>query len=96
MGISLEEVHHVARLARLDLDEAELMAFQGELNALLGHFQDLSEVDVTGKAAKPHAVTLLNVMAHDMPVSGLTREQALSNAPSSRAGLFLVPTVIED
>lgn len=96
MGIPLEEVQHVARLARLQLDEGELLAFQGELNALLGHFADLNEVDVTGYLPKPHAVSLVNVFSSDVPRAGLTRPQALSNAPVSKAGLFVVPTIIED
>lgn len=96
MAISLDEVRHVAKLARLELDEAELTALQGELNALLGHFQDLNSLDVTGAPAKPHAVALQNVWAQDTAQRGLTREQALANAPATKAGLFLVPTIIED
>ncbi len=96
MSISLDEVRHVARLARLDLDESELMAFQGELNQLLGHFGDIQGVDVSGVAPKPHAVALQNVWAEDEPRFGLTREQALRNAANSRAGLFIVPTIIEE
>ena len=37
MSITLDEVRHVARLARLQLDETEILSLQGELNALLGH-----------------------------------------------------------
>ncbi len=96
MSISLEEVRHVAKLARLDMDEAELLALQGELNALIGHFQDLSAIDVTGFPAKPHAVPMQNVWMHDHVRAGLTRDAALQNAPAAKAGLFLVPTIIED
>lgn len=96
MSISLDEVRHVARLARLELDEAELMAFQGELNALLGHFEDIQGIDVTGLPAKPHAVALSNVWSSDFASVPLQRDDALANAPSSRAGLFIVPTIIEE
>lgn len=96
MSISLDEVQHVAMLARLDLDEAELLAFQGELNALLGHFEDIADLDVSSVLPKPHAVVLLNVFSDDVPEDGLPREQAMGNAAKSRAGLFLVPTIIED
>lgn len=96
MGITLDEVQHVARLARLDLTEAELMAFQGELNALLGHFQQLESVELSGAAPKFSGVALTNVLADDVPAPGLSRDEALSNAPVSRAGLFVVPTIIED
>jgi aspartyl-tRNA(Asn)/glutamyl-tRNA(Gln) amidotransferase subunit C len=96
MSISLDEVQHVARLARLELSDAELMEFQGELNALLGHFQDIRDLDVTGVEPKPHAVALRNVWASDEPAAGLRRDAALRGAPKTRAGLFVVPTILED
>lgn len=96
MAISFDEVQHVARLARLELTESELLTFQGELNALLGHFSDLDSLDVEGVQPKPHAVSLYNVWAEDDMAMGLTRELALRSAPKTRAGLFVVPTIIEE
>lgn len=96
MSISLDEVRHVARLARLDLDETEILSLQGELNALLGHFADIQSIDTTGIEPRSHAVVLQNVWALDEPRIGLPRELALKNAPVSRAGLFVVPQIIED
>lgn len=96
MSISLEEVRHVAQLARLELDEDEVLAFQGELNALLGHFLDIQGIDVTDIDAQSHAVTMQNVWAEDFPWESLPRELALKNAKISRAGLFVVPAIIED
>jgi len=96
MSISLEEVRHVAKLARLELDDVELAAFHGELNALLGHFQDIQNVDLDAFAAQPHTGLLQNVWSDDTVAQGLGREEALRNASVSRAGLFIVPTIIED
>lgn len=96
MSISLDEVRHVARLARLDLDEAELVAFQGELNSLLGHFNDIQGIDVHNLAPKPHAVSLNNIWANDEASFGLKRDEALRNSAVTRAGLFIVPTIIEE
>ncbi len=96
MSISLEEVRHVAQLARLELDEDEVLAFQGELNALLGHFLDIQGIDVSDIDAQSHAVTMQNVWAEDFPWESLPRELALKNAKVSRAGLFVVPAIIED
>ncbi len=95
MSISLDEVQHVARLARLELDEAELVAFQGELNALLGHFQDLQQLETLTAESAAVPVRLANVWAEDIVQKGLPREDALKNAPVTRAGLFVVPTIIE-
>jgi aspartyl/glutamyl-tRNA(Asn/Gln) amidotransferase C subunit len=96
MSISLDEVKHTAQLARLELDEAELKAFQLELNALLGHFEDIQAIDTTGLVPKPHAVELTNVWSEDQVEQGLSREEALEGAFKTRAGLFIVPTVIEE
>ena len=96
MSISLDEVRHVARLARLELEETELMSLQGELNALLGHFADIRGVDVTGVEPAAHAVAMQNVWAEDVPADCLPRDVALRNAAVSRAGLFVVPQIIED
>ncbi len=96
MSISLSEVRHVAKLARLDLDDAEVLALQGELNALLGHFGDIQMVDVSGIEPQSHAVAMSNVWGEDVPGPTLPRDQVLRNAQVSKAGLFVVPTIIED
>ncbi len=95
MAITLEEVRHVARLARLELDDMELMSFQGKLNALLGHFQDIQDLDVSSQIPKPHAVALQNVWAEDISRPGLDRQSALMNSAETKANLFIVPTIIE-
>ncbi|MEZ5162900.1 MAG: Asp-tRNA(Asn)/Glu-tRNA(Gln) amidotransferase subunit GatC [Fimbriimonadaceae bacterium] len=69
MSISLDEVRHVAKLARLELNEDELVDFQGKLNALLGHFEDIQGLDVSNQAPKPHAVSMINVLAEDIIAS---------------------------
>lgn len=96
MSISLDEVRHVAKLARLSLDESEILALQGDLNALLGHFADIQMIDAAGIEPQLHAVALQNVWAQDASAHSLARETILKNASSTRAGLFLVPTIIEE
>lgn len=96
MAISLDEVRHVATLARLELDETEVARFQGELNAILGHFHDLDGLDFSGLDPATVAVPLTDVMADDVPGMTLPRQEALRNAPLAKAGLFLVPMIIEE
>jgi len=96
MSISLNEVRHVARLARLELDESEILSLQGELNALLGHFADIQSIDSSGIEPISHAVAMQNIWSEDTLGPTLPRERALRNAPMSRAGLFVVPMIIED
>jgi len=96
MSISLDEVRHVARLARLQLDETEMLSLQGELNALLGHFADIQVIDTRGIIPTSHAVAVQNVWADDVPTACLPRVEALRSAPYSKAGLFVVPMIIEE
>ena len=94
MSISIDEVRHVAQLARLELDELEILALQGELNALLGHFADIQGLNVAGISTR--AAPIRNAWGDDEVELGLAHEEALRNAPVSKAGLFVVPTIIED
>jgi aspartyl-tRNA(Asn)/glutamyl-tRNA(Gln) amidotransferase subunit C len=96
MSITLEEVRHVAKLARLELDETEMLSLQGELNALLGHFADIDGVDATGIEPTSHAVSLQNVWALDAIGPVLPRDLSLRNTALSKAGLFVVPQIIEE
>ncbi len=80
MSISLDEVRHVARLARLDLDETEILSLQGELNALLGHFADIQGVDVSGIEPASSAVAVQNVWAEDAIGQSLPRQESIRNA----------------
>lgn len=101
MAITLEEVRHVAQLAQLELDEDELGQFQGELNALLGRIQEAQDLcRIAESSEEPWRLAaahpLHNVWSPDLILDGLARAEVLRSAPKSRAGLFIVPTVIED
>ena len=96
MSISLEEVRHVAKLARLELTEADLMDLQSKLNPLLEYFGEIQQIDASSIVPQSHAVALQNVWAQDVVRPGLTRDEALANAATTKAGIFVVPTIIED
>jgi len=86
------QVVHVARLARLELDEAELETMAGELSAVLDHVERIRELDLEGVAATAQVTELASVMRPDEPVRGLTQEQALASAPEPVQGGFGVPS----
>lgn len=96
MSISIEEVLEAAKLARLELAEEEVVQFQGELDALLGHFRDIRDLTEDDVLDALGAELPVNVWAPDLVVSGLRQAMSLRSAPRSRAGLFIVPTVLED
>jgi len=90
--ISLEDVAHVARLARLALTEAELETMREQLNAILAHIDALKAVDTTGVEPTSYAVPQFNVMREDEPRPCFPREVALESAPATADGGFLVPS----
>lgn len=92
--ISLDQVRHVAKLARLAIPEAELPAFTTKLEAVLGYIEQLKEVDVTGVEPTAHAVNLSNVLRDDVIKPGLPLEAVLLNAPDKDEPFFKVPKVI--
>ena len=95
MSISLDEVRHVARLARLELEEAEIMSLQSELNAMLHHFADIQAIDVRGIEPGALSVQMHGVWSEDLPGICLPSEEALRSSSLSKAGLFMVPTIFE-
>ena len=94
--ISREEVHHVARLARLSLTDEELERMREQLDAILAYIDKLRELDVEGVEPTSHAAPLVNVMRDDDVTPGLSQEAALANAPDRAGELFRVPRIIED
>ena len=83
-----EEVRHVASLARVDLEEREVERFADQFADILEYFEALDDVpDIEGET------DLANVMRPDEVREGLTREEALSNAPETEDGQFKGPRV---
>jgi aspartyl-tRNA(Asn)/glutamyl-tRNA(Gln) amidotransferase subunit C len=94
-GTSDLDVAYVARLARLNLTEAETKTFQKQLDDVLQYVEKLRQADVTGVEPAAHALPIFNVFRADEPDEWFSPEQALSNAPRKANGLFIVPKVVE-
>jgi aspartyl-tRNA(Asn)/glutamyl-tRNA(Gln) amidotransferase subunit C len=86
------QVLHVARLARLELDEAEVERMAEELSKVLEHVDRIRELDLTGVEPTSHAVDLAGVMRADEPVPSLPRDVVLAAAPEPVDGGFGVPS----
>jgi len=91
MAITREQVLHVARLARLDLDDGEVERLTGELGAILDAVSKVAELDLENVPPTSHPLDLVNVWAEDEPHGSLPLEDVLRNAPESERGLFTVP-----
>jgi aspartyl-tRNA(Asn)/glutamyl-tRNA(Gln) amidotransferase subunit C len=94
MALTRDEVLHVANLARLSLEPAEIELFTRQLNDILAYVEKLQELDTEGVPPLAHVIPVFNVFREDMVQEGLDRDAALSNAPAQEEGAFLVPRVI--
>lgn len=94
MRLSREEVLHIARLARLGLDEDEIDKFREQLSNLLEHFRVLQQVDTTGVAPTAQSIALQNVIRDDASQASLSPDQILANAPQKESDFFRVRPVL--
>ena len=89
------DVAYVAKLARINLTEAEAKVFQQQLDDVLHYVEKLRQADISDVGPAAHALPVFNVFREDAPREWFTAEQALSNAPRKANGLFIVPRVVE-
>ena len=89
------DVAYVARLARINLTEAEGKVFQKQLDDVLEYVEKLRQADITDVEPAAHSLPIFNVFREDAARDWFTAEQALSNAPRKANGLFIVPKVVE-
>ncbi len=90
--IDREDVLHVARLARLELSDAEVERMAGELSDVLGHIERIGELDLDGVPPTSHVVAIPNALRADEPRPSWPREQVLATAPAVQDEQFLVPS----
>ena len=90
--IDREQVLHVARLARLRLDDAEVEKMAGELSTILDHIEKIGELDLEHVEPTSHVIQLENVLREDVPRPSWPRERMLALAPDAAAGGFRVPS----
>jgi len=94
--ITRGEVRHLADLARIDLDDAELDHIAPQLSVILESIASIAEVAAADIPPTSHAIPLTNVFREDVVRPSLTAEQALSGAPASEQQRFSVPRILGD
>jgi aspartyl-tRNA(Asn)/glutamyl-tRNA(Gln) amidotransferase subunit C len=84
----------VARLARLDLSDAELEHLTTQLDGMLEHFADIDALQLDEVVPMTQPYPLENVFRDDVVADGLDRDEVLSAAPAAEDGRFRVPPII--
>ena len=95
MKLTLEQVRHVAELARIGLDDDELEALAGELSSILEYIDQLEQLDTAAIPPTAQVGELVDVMREDDVRPSLDPEDALRNAPSREDGYFRVRAMQE-
>lgn len=96
MQISQQEVEKVAKLARLEITQAEKEAFAKQLSQILTHVEKLKQYDTNGIEPTSTVLGQVNVFRDDVIQPSLSVDKALANAPEREADGFSVPKILEE
>ncbi len=95
MSVTSQQVRHIAKLARIGMDDAQIEALVPELNNILGWVEQLAEVNTDGVEPLTAVVDQKLRLRDDVVNDGDIRDRVLANAPEAQHGFFAVPKVIE-
>ena len=95
MSLTDQEVRHIAKLARIELANAQLERTRSQLSSMLGLIEQLQSIDTTGVEPMAHATDLVLRLRDDAVTETDHRAAYQSVAPAVEDGLYLVPKVIE-
>ena len=81
----------MAKLAELDLTDAEIERFREQLNAILDAVGKVSELELADVPPTSHPLSVANVLAADEPRPSLPLGDVFANAPAREDDFFRVP-----
>ena len=95
MSLDKEKIKHVAKLARISVNEAKLESLTKDLNSIFKFIEQLNELD-TNKVEPLTSILNLSLRSRkDEIKDGKIREKILKNSPNKNGEFFVVPKVIE-
>lgn len=96
MAVTIKDVEHIAKLAKLEFSNAEKEKFTHQLNQILEYIEQLNKLDTSNVEPLSHVIELSNVFRADEVKPGISTEEALKNAPAKTEDFFKVPKVIDE
>lgn len=87
-------IDNLSNLARLEFSAGEKEDIKKDLRRMIEFVEKLGELDTTGVEPLLHMSPSINVLREDIPGGSVSREEALTNAPSTDGTYFKVPKVI--
>lgn len=94
MPVTIKDVEHIAKLAKLEFSEDEKAKFTEQFNEILTFMEKLNELDTSKVEPLSHVIELQNVFREDVVKPSVSTEEALKNAPVKNDKFFKVPKVI--
>ena len=91
--ITIKDVEHVAKLARLELTEDEKELYTKQLGDVLKYVEQMNEVDTSNVIPMAHAMDFVNVTREDKVNYEQTKEELMKNSPDAEDGFFKVPKI---
>ena len=88
MLLTLQEVQHIAELAKLNLTEEEQLRFQKQLSAVLDYAAELRATDTSKVSPTATVLPLRTVLRYDVPQPSLPRDELVKHPASCSAEFF--------
>jgi aspartyl-tRNA(Asn)/glutamyl-tRNA(Gln) amidotransferase subunit C len=92
--IDEEDLKHIARLAKIELNEEEVKEFSPQIRSILALFDEIDEVETEDVEPTFHVFGLKNVFREDVSDPSLTGEEAVKNAPKKERGYVKGPRIM--
>jgi aspartyl-tRNA(Asn)/glutamyl-tRNA(Gln) amidotransferase subunit C len=95
MALTLEQVRHIAHLARLRLTADEEARYRSQLSAILEYAARLRSVDTSMIPPTASVLPLDAPLRPDVPRTSGATPQLITNAPEATEAMFRIPPVFE-
>jgi aspartyl-tRNA(Asn)/glutamyl-tRNA(Gln) amidotransferase subunit C len=95
MALSLDDIHRIAHLARIEIDATAAREVHAKLEAIFAMINELQAVDTTGILPMSHAQDMSLPLRPDAVTEADRRDDYQRVAPAVEGGLYLVPRVVE-
>lgn len=96
MQLTIQEVEHIAELAKLDLSDEEKAKYREQLSSILEYAAMLQNVDTGDIPPTASVLPERSVLRADVVQEPLSPEMVLQNAPHQKEQQFKVPIVMEN
>ena len=91
--ISGDEVKKVAQLARLELNESEIIHHAAQLEKILDYINQLEKINTENIPCTTRAIEVINVFRKDEKIDYENYNELLDLAPSRENKFFKVPKI---